>query len=305
MKANRYLVVLLGSLITALVLLPSILLPVASVGIPLLQGTLTSTAFVYLPYVVRSGDTPTATPTITPTSTPVVGCSTNPTLIGPPNGSTLNTLIPVFQGDSGDNPNATQLRVEIYLDPGFTQPASGIRSGKAQGTWEYRLGTNRTPATLYYWRAYLMCGSTQGPYSEVWTFTTGSEGTILPAPNLLSPTDGSTLASTTVTLQWSAMSGAVEYQVTYVVASQYFARYVNGMETTLSGLNANTPYVWWVQARNDYAWGTESTHWHFTTGTSESSASHDSLSSSLPNLPAHSVIERDGAIIVFEEQDTR
>jgi endonuclease/exonuclease/phosphatase family metal-dependent hydrolase len=54
MNPHRYIVVLLGSLTVVLVLiLPGILLPMASMSAPLSQGSLTPTVFVYLPYVAK------------------------------------------------------------------------------------------------------------------------------------------------------------------------------------------------------------------------------------------------------------
>jgi hypothetical protein len=44
-------------------------------------------------------------------------------------------------------------------------------------------------------------------------------------------------------------------------------------QTDVTSLRPNTTYEWWVRARNDYAWGAEPAHWHFTTGPSGSSAS--------------------------------
>ena len=116
-----------------------------------------------------------------------------------------------------------------------------------------------------------MCGETQGPDSEMWSFTAGSGGTMLPGPSLLSPASGSTLAGTTVTPQWSSVSGAAEY-VVYDKADRTSWRTVNGTQITINWLDPHTTYEWWVKARNDYAWGAESIHWTFTTGASSFSA---------------------------------
>jgi outer membrane protein assembly factor BamB len=77
MKVDRCFTIVLGGLVIALVLM----LPMVSASTPLLQGTLTPTAFVYLPYVVRSGgtsSTPTSTPTPTPTNTPIAAPTSTP-----------------------------------------------------------------------------------------------------------------------------------------------------------------------------------------------------------------------------------
>ena len=70
-RFNRNVVVLLGSLAMALMLvLSSVLTPTALLGAPLIQITITPTAFAYLPYVAKQQPTATPTPTPTPTITP-------------------------------------------------------------------------------------------------------------------------------------------------------------------------------------------------------------------------------------------
>jgi hypothetical protein len=66
MNKHLYLVALLGSLtIPLLLILPNVMPSMVSLSMPLLQGTLTPTAFVYLPYVVRQYPLLTTTPTPT------------------------------------------------------------------------------------------------------------------------------------------------------------------------------------------------------------------------------------------------
>ena len=140
-----------------------------------------------------------------------VSCTAVPALISPPHGDSLNTLVPLFQWDSGNDPYATKLILEAAQDPDFTQDVSSFSSSyRTTGTHEYRFGWNFYPGTTYYWRAWLTCGEIKGPYSDVWSFTTGSGGAILPAPALSAPADGSALSSLPVTLRWSAVGGALE-----------------------------------------------------------------------------------------------
>jgi hypothetical protein len=234
-----------------------------SLGYPFgITFTPTSTYTVYLPAIIKSNVYPPS-------------CSTAPTLLNPSNGSNLDTLIPEFQWDSGYNPNVTEFYMEIWLDPGLTDWVYGLRCSATTcqtGVHQWRVNKNFDPSTTYYWQAYLMCGSDRGPFSEVWSFTSGSAGgTILPGPDLLLPLDGSTLAGTTVVMQWQSVSGAVEYQVQYSGGGWDRGTIVPGLEATEESLEPNTQFEWWVQARNDYAWGSESAHWHFTTGASGSS----------------------------------
>lgn len=139
-------------------------------------------------------------------------CRTRPTLINPPDGSNLDTLLPAFTWDCHSEPDVTYAVLEIARDPDFSQWRTQTWFGPAQGVIkDWRLTRNFDPATTYYWRAWLQCGEVRGPYSEAWSFITGSGGTLLPAPPLVAPANGSTTTSTTVTLQWSPVDGAIEY----------------------------------------------------------------------------------------------
>ena len=222
-------------------------------------------------------------------------CSTVPTLISPTNGSSLNTLIPLFQWDSGHNPDANDLHVDVSRNPGFTQIINTLYYNSAQGAGNFRFSGNFDPATILYWRAFLLCGSTQGPYSPVWSFTTGSGGTLLPTPALVAPANGNTVPTITVLLQWSSVSGAVAYQVHWrkVGQSGYIYDSVTGTQYTITWGSANTTYEWWVSAQNDYAFGADSVKWQFTTPAGFSSASTQELD--------HSFVVEDGSTtIVFE-----
>lgn len=222
-------------------------------------------------------------------------CSTAPTLLSPANGSSLNTLIPLFRWDNGNNPSTTGLRLQVAKDPNFTQSVWSLWSGGSPGIGEFRAPQNFDPATTYYWRAWLMCGEAQGPYSEIWSFTTGSDGTILPAPALIAPANGSTLSSLPATLQWSAVSGAEGYVVRWREAGTggFSYLWVTETQTSISWLSANTTYEWWVSAWNDYAVGADSASWQFTTPAQISSLSPENLNHSI-------IVVEDGITSIFE-----
>lgn len=239
-------------------------------------------------------------PPLTKVYLPVVlstsgSCATIPTLLSPANGSSLDTIIPLFQWDNGNNPSVTGLRLEIAKDASFTQYVNSLWSGGSPGIHEFRFSHNLDPATTYYWRAWLMCGEAQGPYSEVWTFTTGSGGTILPAPALSVPANGSTLPSLPVTLQWSAVSGAEGYLVRWrkVGSGGYSYSWRDETQITIGGLSTDTTYEWWVSARNNYAVGADSATWQFTTPSQVSSLSPE-------NLNYGSIAEEEGTTDIFE-----
>ena len=83
-------------------------------------------------------------------------CSVPPTLLSPANGSSLDTLIPMFEWNSGTDPAATQFMMYVARDPGFTQVVSSLGFGSGQGLGNYRFWSNFDPATTYYWRAWLI-----------------------------------------------------------------------------------------------------------------------------------------------------
>ena len=132
---------------------------------------------------------------------------------------------------------------------------------------------NLDPETTYYWKVWLTCGDVESPHSELWSFTTGSDNLILPAPTLLSPADGSEIWSKDlpVRLDWEAVAGADEYRV--VLLRYDFGEWYRNYETTVTAtefvipfsLYQNTWYKWYVQPINDYAIGTASSAWMFNT----------------------------------------
>jgi hypothetical protein len=198
----------------------------------------------------------------------LVACpSTAPVPLSPANGNVLDTIAPLFQWNNGANPGGTGMRLQVATSADFAVVAHSMRTSVSPGVKEFRFGRNLEPGTTYYWRVFFLCGAFQGPYSQVQTFTTAFTGTMLPGPAQVAPADGSVLTSWPVTLQWSAVSGALEYYVTWRVAGQLSerTRFASGTQTNAEELSANTTYEWWVRARNGYAIGDRSEVWTFTT----------------------------------------
>lgn len=208
------------------------------------------TYFVYLPAIFN----------------PAPSCDSMPTLISPADESNLDTLIPLIAIDPSGNPQATMFSFRISNDPSFNSWITGFLLASSH-PFELRLFENLNPNTTYYWRAWDICDGVDGPFTETWSFTTGSGGIILPAPNLIAPANGSTLTSHPVTFEWTSVSGAIDYVLTWseVGGSSYSIRLTTDTQTTVSYLDPDTTYEWWVAARNDYAVGTESDIWQFTT----------------------------------------
>jgi len=218
----------------------------------------------------RSGDTPEAASMVSrKTYLPLVtnsfaGCNVRVTLLGPANGASLNTLAPQFRWDAGSDPRATSSYLELSLEPDLA-PLLATGGAGAQGEIAFRFWDNFAEGTTLYWRVYLTCGEARGPNTPVRSFTTGSGGDLPPAPSLLAPANGSTLSTRTVTLQWSPVSGAVEYAVFWRPKGAHYhtSHWVADTQTTAriySGANE-----WWVAARNSYAIGADSPVWELTT----------------------------------------
>jgi hypothetical protein len=93
---------------------------------------------------------------------------------------------------------------------------------------------NLDPATTYYWRVRDSCRFGNGPFSPVFTFTTGSNGVMLSAPSLITPSNGATGVGGTVNFAWTDIGDT---------------------------------YTGYVRAINSYAYGADSEHWSFSTGT--------------------------------------
>jgi len=193
-----------------------------------------------------------------------------PALIAPQNGAALDTLIPLFQWDMGSQPPDTSACLTFSTSPNPTTcRASGF---VGNGVRQITAWFNLDPSTTYYWRvgAVFNNDSSNIYWSDEWSFTTGAVGgVILPASILTFPENGSTVPLGSLTLQWSPVQDALEYSISIhnITENDWWGFNTSTAELTLGSyfLKPNHNYEWSVQARNDYAWGTESGMSNFNT----------------------------------------
>jgi subtilisin family serine protease len=114
------------------------------------------------------------------------------------------------------------------------------------------------PGTKYYWRVRGRNVVGWGPFSLVWSFTTGIFGP--PAPTLAAPADSMKNVPLTSTLSWNAVPGATGYQVQVSALITFSSFTVNDSVVTTTSrsvgpLALNTTYFWRVRAKNQGGWG--------------------------------------------------
>ena len=199
---------------------------------------------VYLPVVLRN----------------VISCGRAPIQLEPPNGATVNTLLPRFRWDTGSNALATESVFQLSTSPAFA-PADVVSWYLLYNPDRFAIwwvSDNLDPGRLYYWRVQLGCSGTPGPWSPVWTVTTGSGGTIPPALSPASPANGALVSPRSVKLSLNPVPGALSYQIEMERPdsreSWRMCDYVYP-ECTFGGLDPNSDYEWHGRAVNDYAKG--------------------------------------------------
>jgi len=194
-------------------------------------------------------------------------CLDRPVPLSPPDGAMLDTLIPMFRWNSGSPTCVRYLNLRVYSDAAGEIVNRSTSTSRTEGEGAYRFTDNFEPGTTYYWRIRFKCtNNVYGPFSELRSFTAGSEGTLPPMPVQLSPPNGSVTESRRVTMRWEAVPGATMYIIHYRAEGSKGSTYIWVNETRVSRtLMANKTYEWWVAAVNDYGVGEATEKWRFTT----------------------------------------
>lgn len=125
--------------------------------------------------------------------------------------------------------------------------------------------------TKYYWRVRGVNALGNGPWSEIWSFTTIIL-TLPEAPILISPQNLSTNVQTPVTLQWQSVNGATKYFVLVATDSLFKSLVIydstNNTNYVLRNLNEFSEYYWKISAKNNAGIGPYSNIWTFKTSLS-------------------------------------
>jgi hypothetical protein len=122
--------------------------------------------------------------------------------------------------------------------------------------------------STYYWRANATNSVGTSAWSGIWRFTTAIA--VPAAPALSTPTNGATGLATSLTLSWTAVTGATTYaaQVSTISTFATTVSSQTGLSVTsaaVAGLAGGATYYWRADAGNTAGTSAWSSVWHFAT----------------------------------------
>jgi len=137
----------------------------------------------------------------------------------------------------------------------------------SSGTTSQATLSNLFYGETYYWQVRAGHSADTSEWSQPWHFTTAFQLAV--APNLISPTNNSTdIPLSSVTLEWSSVTGATFYEIIYATNSSFTNPITNttsNLNILISSLLPNTTYYWRVRAGNGSGYSPWSAVWNFTT----------------------------------------
>lgn len=182
-----------------------------------------------------------------------------PLLISPASGSTGLSVTPTLNWDITSF--ATEYRVEVALDTAFISPITS-QAGITGTSFD---ASGLADNTTYFWRVRASNSGGSSDWSDVWQFTT-----VVGAPLLVSPPDGSINLATTLDLTWNSSAGATAYRLQLSTDSTFGTLLKDDSLLTITSsevgpLTNNTKHYWRVNARNADGTSAWSDVWSFTT----------------------------------------
>jgi hypothetical protein len=184
-----------------------------------------------------------------------------PVLAGPGNGTT--DLTPPVLLDWNNVMDVDSYGVQIDDDASF-----GSVLIDSVVTVSELSASDFSEGTTYYWRVRAHNDVGWGDYSAAWNFTTACPLPGSPVP--ASPDSGVSNLNMPVYLDWSDVSGALQYQVqvdeTAAFSNPVISTATSSSHYSASGLDDSRQYYWRVRAENNCGWGDWSAVWAFSTG---------------------------------------
>jgi hypothetical protein len=197
-----------------------------------------------------------------------------PALLTPADDASVDTLIPNHSWER--MPETYEYRIEVASTSTFNSPITVhiLTDPSRSGPVTFYDNDNLNPNSTYYWRVASVCEetNTRGVFSEVRSFVTGSGGTLLDPPALLSPSNQATVGSIRTSFGWAAVSNALRYQIRFyksasAAASDDWFRSITGMTgtTSIATFDPETTIYWRMNTGTSYGWGSLSEIRSFTT----------------------------------------
>lgn len=276
------------------------------------QCEINSEFYAYLPTEVTKSYLPLI-------SNPGTPFTTIPDITYPSEGDIVNTLKPTITWNIDPSLNEnTLIHIHISPDSNLHDYSGGVSNTEWVGTTigNSELGENLKQDTTYYlhanyWNLNFIneyyADFTEGPYSQIMSFTTGTGFNIPGQPTLISPTNEEVLVDTNVILNWEPVAYADYYEVWLMWKENldpqgdfwlgtYFETSVDEIDVS-NFVEPYTLYQWDVRPTNDEAWGEYSDSWTFTTGAGEGDAPRSEEKVKLEDL---FIMDEDGKMIPYE-----
>lgn len=189
-----------------------------------------------------------------------------PALLAPANNAQVNTLIPQIAWQRA--PNTYEYYYQLASDSGFSNVVDSSYFIGVDPELNANVSTrpldNLAPNTRYYWRVLSICASIDkaGSFGATFSFRTPADTSALPpAPQQIAPEDGVTTGSIRLTILYSAVGQAEQYNVrlyeTRTDAEQDNWRSAYSPFGTVAVLvrQPEQTFFWRVKARNAFGWG--------------------------------------------------
>lgn len=190
-----------------------------------------------------------------------------PTLVSPINNETINSTKPRLTWDG--IPQTETFTLQVATDNLFS--TQSLKYSKSSLTNNYAdVTTGLMINTKYYWRVQSTNSSGSSPWSEIWSFNTG---TALPQVVLSLPVDKSQDIALTPKLEWNKIDEATDYDLQLNTENNFtggiflneFSLPNNYYTIPSDKLNYNTTYYWRVKANSINGSGLWSEVFSFTT----------------------------------------